>query len=65
MTGRPPLLRIRQAPLTADDKTPRVRISISAVRRDLPTADARAVADKIHDLCDRLEQSSPDHRPHE
>ena len=34
----------------------RVRIRIGHVSRDLPVADARAISDRIHDLCDRIEQ---------
>lgn len=34
----------------------RVRIRIGQVSRDLPVADARAICDRIHDLCDRIEQ---------
>lgn len=56
MTGALPQLRIRQAPLTATDKTPRVRISIGGARRDLPVIDARHIADKIHDMCDHLSE---------
>lgn len=45
------------APPTKGRAAPtRVRIRIGHVSRDLPVADARAISDRIHDLCDRIEQ---------
>lgn len=53
MTPPVPQLRIRQAPPRAPQQPPKVRISIGTAYRDLPLIDARHVADRIHDVCDR------------
>lgn len=53
MTPPVPQLRIRQAPPRAPEQPPKVRISIGRAFRDLPLIDARHVADRIHDVCDR------------
>lgn len=59
MTPPVPQLRIRQAPPRAPQQPPKVRISIGTTFRDLPLIDARHVADRIHDVCDRA-SAQPD-----
>lgn len=41
---------------SAEPKPTRIRIRIGNVHRDIPATDARAVADRLHDLCDRIEE---------
>ncbi|MBZ6376589.1 MAG: hypothetical protein LBE67_16840 [Kocuria palustris] len=58
MTDHSPLpWKVCLAPPTKGRPAPtQVRIRIGHVSRDLPVADARAISDRIHDLCDRIEQ---------
>lgn len=53
-TETPPLPRLH-ASIYQLQKTHRVQIEIGPKFRRLTVADARAHADRIHDLCDRIE----------
>lgn len=47
--------RVRFAPHRGTEHPTNIRITIGATHRDFPPADARAVADRLHDLADRIE----------
>lgn len=54
---RPRRWKVCMAPPVKGRAAPtQVRIRIGHVSRDLPVTDARAICDRIHDLCDRIEQ---------
>lgn len=56
----PPRWRVCLAPVSRACRVRRVRVSIGGRFRDFPAADARAVADRIHDVCDRIETQERD-----
>ena len=49
------LWRVRFAPNRGTAHPTRIRITIGGTHRDFPPADARAVADRLHDLADTIE----------
>lgn len=55
--------RVRFAPNKGTAHPGRIRIVIGAAHRDFSPADARAVADRIHDLCDRIETNQERNTP--
>ena len=48
--------RVRYAPNKGSARPTRVRVTIGSEHRDLFPTEARQIADRLHDMCDRIEQ---------
>lgn len=55
--------RVRFAPHKGTEHPTRLRITIGGTHRDFPAADARAVADRLHDLADQIETHQEEGTP--
>lgn len=55
-----PTWRVCLAPVSRECRGLRVRVRVGKLWRDFDVTTARAVADKIHDLCDHIDESTKD-----
>ncbi|MCT1601884.1 hypothetical protein M3E18_03270 [Kocuria sp. p3-SID1433] len=53
-----PAWRVRFAPARGTENPTQIRVKLGNRFRDFSPADARAIADRLHDLADRIENDA-------